>query len=522
MPRATSSVRTGLDVQSPSNDPGRTAMVLVLLVFASFRPLGVWAENFVGVGHWERLVLISAALWLLGILTLSILIGAGVRSTTALIAVAGALLFVLAGAPFTTQLGRIPGWSFFFVVLAAALVIVSRIPDQRPLWLAMIVLATFVASGPVISAVRSATSFGHSEAIVDSSLRVELTRTPDIFLVVLDGYPASTEFREETSARGTGPAVYDDLESLGFKVFRSAWTAYPTTTASISSLLNMDYVLEDGAVLDTATERDLYASIGGDNRFSNALTANGYSTTMIESGWSGSSCGAVDTCISAPFLDESVFWVFQNSAFREEILSRYGYSFTAGAQHSMDWLLNNVETLNRNRVPDFVFGHVMAPHPPFFLDENCDLAFEEVRSGVQFARPEVPLGARERFFDEQADCIDSFMLSLGELIDNETVVIFVADHGTDARNQLNLSSTDWGPDEIEERMHVFMAMSEAGCGFRDGIVLPEALGMLLECISGVDQEAIEQRIFIGEAPGTGTDFGVTELNPDRVRQLVDS
>jgi len=512
-----------LEVRRPSNnDPGRIATAVVLLVFASFRPLGIWAANFAGVGHWERLVLISAALWLLAVFTLSILIRLGIRSSTALIAVAGSLLFIVAGAPFTSGLGRITGWIFFLVVLALAFVLISRISDHRPLWIAMVIATTYVASGTAISAVQSATSFGHSEAIIDSSLRVELTRTPDIFLVVLDGYPASTEFREEASARGAGPAVYDDLESLGFTVFRSAWSAYPTTTASLPSMFNMAYVLEDGAVIDTATARELYASIGGNNRFSNALRANGYSTTMIEAGWSGSSCGAVDTCIPAPLLDEAVLRLLEGSVFGPGVLSYYGYSFTAGAQHSMDWLLDNIEAINRNGMPDFVLGHVMAPHPPFFLDQKCDAIFDDRRSGAQFASLEATFEARASFFDEQAACLDRFMLSLGDLIDDETVVIFVADHGTDARNQLDLSSNDWGTDEIKERMHVFLAMSELGCDFRDGIVLPEVLAMLLECISGVDQGHIEQRIFIGDASATWTDREVKELSPDRVRQLLDS
>lgn len=512
-----------LAVRRPSyNDPGRIATALVVLVFASFRPLGVWAANFSGVGHWERLVLISAALWLLGVFTLSILVRVGIRPTSALIAVTGSLLFVVAGRSYTSHLGWITGWSFFLVILALALIITSRISDHRPLWIAMLVATTYVASGTVILAVQSATSFGQSEAIIDSSLRVELTRTPDILLVFLDGYPASTEFREETSARGTGPAVYDNLESMGFTVFRSAWSAYPTTTASLPSVLNMAYVLEDGAVFNTATERELFASIGGNNRFNTALRANGYSTTMIESGWGGSSCGAVDTCISAPFLDESVFWALEGSPFRRNVLSRYGYSFTAGARHSMDWLLDNTETINQNGTPDFVLGHVMAPHPPFFLDQECDVVFEERRSGVQFARSGVSFDARASFFDEQANCIDNFMLSLGGLIDDETVVIFVADHGTDSRNQLISSSSNWGPDEVDERMRVFLAMSEAGCDFQDGIVLPEVLAMVLECISGVEQGHIEQRIFIGEAPGASSDRSVRELSPDRVRQLVDS
>ncbi|MEX1091590.1 MAG: sulfatase-like hydrolase/transferase [Acidimicrobiia bacterium] len=435
---------------------------------------------------------------------------------------AGSLLFLVAGAPFTSVLGRILGWSFFLVVLTLVLVLVSRISDHRPLWLAMVFATVYVGSGTVISAVQSATSLGQSEAIINSSLRVELTRTPDIFLVVLDGYPASTEFREETSARGSGPAVYDDLESLGFTVFRSAWSAYPTTNASLPSMLNMAYVLEDGAVIDTATKRELYASVGGDNRFSNALRANGYSTTLIESGWSGLSCGAVDTCVSAPFLDESVFLLFESSPFGQDVLRRYGYSFTAGAQHSMDWLLDNTEAINRNGIPDFVFGHVTAPHPPFFLDKECDVSFAEERSGVVFTRSEVTLDSRASFFDEQATCIDSFILALGDLVDDETMMIFVADHGTDSRNQLILSSTDWGPDEIDERMRVFLAMSDAGCDYRDGVVLPEVLAMLLECISGVDQEPVEQRMFVGEAFATGTNHGVEELSPDRVRQFVDS
>jgi hypothetical protein len=71
-------------------------------------------------------------------------------------------------------------------------------------------------------------------------------------------------------------------------------------------------------------------------------------------------------------------------------------------------------------------------------------------------------------------------------------------------------------------MRVFLAMSEAGCDFQDGIVLPEVLAMVLECISGVEQGHIEQRIFIGEAPGASSDRSVRELSPDRVRQLVDS
>jgi uncharacterized membrane protein len=512
-----------LEARGPSGlHRGRIAPAIVLLVFASFRPLGIWAANFVGVGHWERLVLISAVLWLLAVLAWTVLIRFGVRSPTALIAVAGSLLFVVAGSQFTSGLGRIPGLSFFFVAFALALVIVSRISDHRPLWVAIVVATVYVASGPAISAIQSATSFGHSDAIIETALEVELTRTPDIFLVVLDGYAASTEFREETSAKGIGPAVYDDLEALEFTVFRSAWSAYPTTETSVASLLNMAYVLEDGAGYDTATNRDLYASIGGDNPFNNTLRANGYSTTMVESGWSGSSCGAVDTCISAHFLDESVFWTLEHSPLRQGVLSRYGYSFTAGAQHSMDWLLNNAETINRNGVSDFVFGHVMAPHPPFFLNGECDVVFEDARSGVQFARPRDTVDDRAPFFNEQANCIDSFMLSLGDLIDDETVVIFVADHGTDARNQLVLSSTDWGPDEIDERMRVFLAMSEAGCDFQDGVVLPEVLAMLLECLSGVEQGHIEQRIFIGEASGTLTGRSVRELSPDQVRQLVDS
>lgn len=502
--------------------PGWGWSVVLLAAFSSYAPLEIWASNVVGVGHWERLLVLIGLAFGAGLVLWSVLVRAGVRRTTALFGVSAGLVLAASGGSLLVAMGDLVAVLFMVFALAAAVTLVARIPSHGPLRVGLALAAVFLISGPLVSLIDSWTNFGTSNVVDVEVEGSSFDETPDIWLVVLDGYAGSTAYRQDGSILEP-PGVSEGLSELGFDVYRSAWAAYPTTTGSVPSLLEMGYVLDDDATMNTATVRDLYHSIGGSNNLNSILSANGYTTTMIEAGWSGSGCVAVDRCVESPFLDEAVVKALERSVLVEWVAENYGYAFTNGAQSAMSWVLQNARELDENNTADFIFAHVMAPHPPFFLSEECEIEFDYRRSGVQFSRPTDSFDDRVGFYEAQARCVNSFMLELARTLGPDTVVIFVGDHGTDSRNQLLLDAAQWELEDIQERMNTFLAVRAApGCDIPDGLVIPEVPLRLVNCLADQPSASMSSRIFIESVGRGGQPASVVELDSELVRELIDS
>ncbi len=508
--------------QRELGQPGWLASLGLLAAFSSYAPLGVWANNVVGVGHWERLLILIAGVLTVAISVSIALVAAGARRTTALFTVGSGVVVMASGGSILVAIGTLTGTAFILVFWLAASLLVSRIPNHLPLFAGLSLAAIFLIAGPVVALVQSYASFGESNFRRSDGGVPSLESTPDFWLIVLDGYAGSTAYRQD--GLDIEPiAVSNELEALGFKAYESAWASYPTTTGSVPNLLEMEYILSDGDDLNEATVRDLYRSIGGDNALMTTLKANGYTTTMIESGWSGSRCGLVDRCVVSPFLDEAVFKALQRSVFAEWVANNHGYAFTAGARGAMDWLMDNAVSLDSNNAADFVFGHIMAPHPPFFLDEDCEVNFDYARSGVQFSRPIDTYETRVGFYEAQARCIDRFMLDFARLLGPDSIVVFVGDHGTDSRNQLLISKSEWGTEEVQERMNAFLAVKAPGaCETPDGTVIARITSGLIACLAGSIPEAMPSRIFIQDVAAPGEVGRMIELAPNLVREFIES
>ena len=178
----------------------------------------------------------------------------------------------------------------------------------------------------------------------------------------------------------------------------------------------------------------------------------------------------------------------------------------------MDWLAANSKRISEDSTPNFVFAHLVAPHPPFFLDNTCSTVVEHGRAGSQFNQPGIERSTRDDFFFEQKTCIDSFLIELADLIQPNDVVIFVGDHGTDRRNQLAMPPEEWSRQAIVERMNVLVAVRTGnGCSIGDNIVIPNLLRRVLSCFSASQLEDGASRMFIGTA---------SELNSTEVLDLL--
>lgn len=475
--------REGQESLPPRTFLGLRAFDLLILLVPCLTPvLNLLARNPVGVPHVERLFAIAALEWvvIVGLTGLAVRMRAPRRPT---VLAAFVLTYVI-----TTGDSFIDGSGYAFgLALVSLLIVVIWVIAYRLRGTAIADILTYamivaLLSGPVIEATRTLPALGSSARVEPGHLAVELGERPDIWLVVLDGHPGVRAIAQDFEP-GAANSLTARLHSAGYQTPESAWTSYWTTDFSVPSLLDMAHPT-NAVTRNKATIQDLYDVIAGDNRLVGALDSNGYATYMVESGWSGSACGSsFDHCVASPWLDESMFLLLNPSVFNDVILETLGYAFTTGATATMDWVLDNAGRLSNDDEPSFVFAHVMAPHPPFLLDADCELMFRDARSGVTFQQPGVDEGTRQEYLEGQMACVESFVTELAERVGDESIVVVVSDHGTDRRDQLVRSADTWEPAAIVERMNVLLAVSGlTDCPFEEHVLIPNVMPHVLSCL----------------------------------------
>lgn len=489
--------------------------ILLLGAAAISLPLQIAASNVAGIPHPERLLLLGLGLWMTGVLLMGAFKGFGVSSRTSAVFSFFLLVGISRGFLVLRLFPPLLGWIVLTAGVLTLAALVSRIPSDVIVSAVLVASAVFLMSSSIGGLYRTSQGWGES-AVVTTSLEMaeEATRTPDIFLVVLDGYAGMVAMKDSFDIET--PAWVDGLRQRDFDVPGSAWSSYPSTSASIPNLLNMSYPLEAGPGLTLSTRRDLYNIIGGDNVLTKTLSSWGYHTTMVESGWSGSACGPmIDTCVPSAFLDEATYFTLEHTIVGPQILESYGYAFTAGAQRSMLWLLDSAPSITSNQRPDFVFAHVMAPHGPFLLDRHCEVRYKPEAKGVGFHRAGVDEHIREALYLEQASCLDRFMFDLADSIPENATLLFIADHGTDKSRQLTQQPADWDTGDITERFNILMAARSPDCKMPNQIQIPNVFRLILACMTDTEATDLVARMFVY---GRGSE--VVEIDRPFVERLV--
>jgi hypothetical protein len=505
-----------------SRADGLTFFAYALLAAgALFSPLEVLATNFFMIGHAERLLAVALIVWVLSASLARVLVRRGVRSTTATFSVFFATVIVVRGAPFIHVFGPAIAWLVIAVLILAISYLLSRMDRHSVVRGACLCIAAGLVLGPIAGMALAMGNQGESRVVFSPPQTMPLVHRPDIFLVVVDGYVGLKTLERDFGV--VRPEIETSLLARGYQLPASAWSAYPSTRSSLPSLLDMSYSLPPGEAISDASASDLLKIIGGANALNSTLQANGYESVMVESGWSGSTCGAeIDRCIAAPLLDEAMFILGERSATVPLLRQTVGYAFTLGTQRTMGWLIEHSREISIDSRPIFVFTHLMAPHAPFFLGSNCETIYDERRSGVAFARPADDVDDRRSFYLEQASCIDRFLLEFDAHIEPDDIVVIAADHGSDQRNQLRRDPESWTADDLMERYNVFMAVrSGVGCSVGDTVVLPNLFRRLLSCLSDQALADLEPRMLkhalasIGGRPSP-----IIEVEPALIETLL--
>jgi len=467
------------------------------LIFAAcaFTPLMVW------VGNPESPAFLTSALVIivltaLGLAFRTILVRFGADPLGITYSMAIFLFFFLSAGVLVTSAagGR---WAAFGIALLVS-GIAYRLRAMGIFRVLVAWAAFFLLAVPLLSYIQRSDP---GEASVEANAAMQIPSIeagPDVVVVVLDGYASDEVLREFHHFDNSG--FTDHLEGMGFTVATNIKSNFPVTTLSVVNTLNLDYVVEEQHLTRSDFEV-LYEILGGNNTLARILTDSGYSQTYVESGWLGTRCRSlVDDCVAVPWPDETIYDMSLRSLLRGLPGFEVGQSFGRGARHSLEWLENDLDRYLANDVSDYVYVHVLAPHPPFFLTSSCEMIPTTELSGFTSNAPglsEDQMDIRSEGYLDQVRCVNRVLASVAEAaVANNAIVVMFGDHGSDIGGQLQLDSSEWTDAQIRERFGPFFAGYGPGCDFEDLGSLVNVSRRIVACLSSDEVADLPLRAFL--------------------------
>jgi hypothetical protein len=320
---------------------------------------------------------------------------------------------------------------------------------------------------------------------------------PDVVLIVADGY-ASNQVLAEIYGFDNQP-FSETLTALGASVNHGMRSNYARTKLSVPSLLQMGYV-SGGTPVTSELESDLLSMLGGKNRLAEMMRGNGYRTVYVESGWLGTSCWeGNDICIPNLWPDETFYDIVSRSVLRDLPGLEIGMSFARGARHVLTTLNSTLDAYLDDDRPDFVFIHLLAPHPPLFLDESCRMSPDPALAGFMVAEPgmdDSQLENRRAAYVAQVKCVNNHLVrALEAIVDAGAVALMLSDHGPDHGLQMFEPARDWSEEQTEERFGIMFAAHHPGCDYQSLSTLVNVGRRLVSCLSNTPVPSLPDQYF---------------------------
>ena len=250
---------------------------------------------------------------------------------------------------------------------------------------------------------------------------------PDVYYIVLDAHGRADILQQHTGYDSS--AFLNSLKEMGFYVAECSQTNYSLTLLSLSSSLNYSH-LED--LTNEAGGVDFQSAIANSSirRF---LEKRGYQTVGFATGFRMTEIKNVDHYFEpaspkggefeAQLLDTTLW-----SAFVDIGLAP---AFDVSAENYRDRTLLTLDTLRDLpdlAGPQFVFAHIVSPHPPYIFDAQGnfhDVAFKE--------QDELAPLDMAPLYRAQVEFIDAQILEVVRVIleksDVPPIIIIQGDHG---------------------------------------------------------------------------------------------
>lgn len=196
---------------------------------------------------------------------------------------------------------------------------------------------------------------------------------PDIYYIVLDGYGGHEML--QTYYQFDNSDMVQFLKKAGFIVPENAKSGYSYTALSVSSTLNMNYILDIAPVDENSSFWWLMKPYIQDSKVQLFLEQAGYQSIALASIFDITNNKKTDLYIapSKIMLTEFESYLLKNTAWK--IFLPMFTPFANITDHDthrelISYTFNALAEAPDIGGPKFVFVHIVAPHPPFVFDKN--------------------------------------------------------------------------------------------------------------------------------------------------------
>ena len=342
-------------------------------------------------------------------------------------------------------------------------------------------------------------STGESERQSISTEISSVDQLPDIYYIILDGYAANSIL--DSLYGYDNSEFFKQLREKGFYVSEKSHANHSYTYLSLTSSLNMmymDWLGKDGA---DHTLRSLGDKIG-ENRVARLLKERGYRYVTYDSGYSTTSRNLfADENINCAWLSE-----FDRTLLATTMLDPF---FLYGGVRER--ILCQFESIGEiaEQGPDFVFAHIVAPHPPYVFDQKGNAV--SMNSGLNPWADKTSYVNQLRFVNTKVVDLVDRILSHSE---KNPIIIIQSDHGpasSGTEQMVNPSET-----LLKERMRIlnsYLVPDQIREKLYPEITPVNSFRAILSSLTGVDLPLLEDKAFF-------TPIGQEKRTFDDVSEVV--
>lgn len=333
---------------------------------------------------------------------------------------------------------------------------------------------------------------------------------PDIYYFIFDRYTNFDIIENYYEYDISGFSNY--LDEKGFYVTTNTHSNYPATFLSLGSSLNMEYLNYLSKELgEDSTDRSVVRSKIQDNEVQNILKTAGYKYVNIGSWYQptrtnkNADLNLTYNPLQLTFinLDEFSTRLFETTMFTP-ILLKVTQSGPDGIfarddhRNRILFQFQKLEELNDfySESPKFVFAHILSPHGPYVLDQNCEaITLEEVKE------------ERLENYLNQLTCTNSKLESLIDKIlsySKNSIIVLQADEGP-APIKYNLSE-NWAKSDsraLEEKFGILNAYYFPDKKYDllyQSITPVNTFRLIFDQYFGTDYGFLEDRVYVWENP----------------------
>ena len=323
---------------------------------------------------------------------------------------------------------------------------------------------------------------------------------PDIYYILLDGYPGKTSLNEISNY--DNQEFLDNLSNQGFFIQTKSYANYPHTFLSIPSILNMKYLDE---VIEKFPDGEgshaIPYKMGSNNQVMNFIKSQGYVTVSFDSGWGFTrdiESAELKLCgDNKLFNSEFMISLVKNSMLNPIYVKIFETDVVEMKFCVFDELTKIKERTDK---PIFVFAHIFLPHPPYIFEENG-----EVRelNNLDF-HLETKENLDKKAFVNQLKFTNKKTLEVvAELLDSkkQPIIIIQSDHGSAFTFDGNLKNWKTPTEQmIKERMDsinfIFLPENETNI-FSESITPVNTFNILFNHYFETNFEIYEDKIYFG-------------------------